>query len=150
MKKIIFRFGFLSLLALFLGGCAGVGDYEIELPNRYVIVSSSAHEISLNRKSIEGSLGEAIISPKISKIAYNDNFVLMEQQGLKRRSPENENDMYEIPDESKVFYWILNHKTDKYYGPFTQKEFVEKKKELYIPNNLELKDLSNFKHNHGI
>lgn len=40
---------------------------------------------------------------------------------------------------NKFNYWIINTHADMLMGPFTKDEYLAKRKELYIPNNLELR-----------
>jgi hypothetical protein len=35
-------------------------------------------------------------------------------------------------------YWIISHKNKQLYGPFTKEEFLQKRKELKVPENLVL------------
>ena len=39
----------------------------------------------------------------------------------------------------KINYWIISHKNNQEYGPFTEKEYLKKRAELGVPNNLQLK-----------
>lgn len=121
------------------------GPYDIKLPNGYSLISSSAHNLTLNKQIDENNLGEAIIPAEIVQIAWDDNYILTKQLGLKRRNPNNINDTYEIQDESKVSYWILEIESGTVYGPLNDKEFIEKKKELSIAANTVLKNLYDYK-----
>ena len=148
MKKLsIFLLILMFMFTLTLYGCAGASDYDINLSGGYSLVRSSAHNVTINKRINDSSWESPIIPAKIVQIAWDDKYILAKQLGLKRRNPNNSDDTYEIPDESKVNYWILEVESAKVYGPLTDKEFTEKKKELYISNNVVLKDISSYKIN---
>ena len=120
------------------------GPYDIKLPNGYSLISSSAHNLTLNKQIDENNWGEAIIPAEIVEIAWDDNYILTKQLGLKRRNPNNIDDTYEIQDESKVSYWILEIESGTVYGPLKDNEFAEKKKELSISTDTVLKNLYDY------
>jgi hypothetical protein len=122
-----------------------IGAYEVHLPEGYSLIRSSAHEVTLNKQIDDINWGEAIIPAEVVEIAWNDKYILVKQIGLKRRNPNNIGDTYEIPDESKVSYWILEIENNDVYGPFNEKEFSEKKEELFISSNIELIKLYDYK-----
>ena len=129
-----------------LSGCAGASDYHIDLPGNYSLIRSSAHQVTINEKDeIEGTWKSAIIPPKIVKVAFNENYVLVKQLGLKRRNPNDSSDTYEIPDETKINYWILDTALGIPHGPFSENEFYEKKIEFSISDEIQLKSVSSYK-----
>jgi len=75
-------------------------------------------------------------------------YILAKQFGLKRVYPDNPNNTYEIPDETKVSYWILKVKAGNVYGPLTQNEFSKKRSELLIPTELKLKSVDSYQKNY--
>jgi hypothetical protein len=118
--------------------------YNIKLPNDYTLISSSSHNLTLNKQIDENNWGEAIIPAEIVKIAWDDNYILAKQIGLKRRNPNNIEDTYGLPDESKVSYWILEIQKGTVYGPLKENEFIEKRKELLISTDIILKHLYDY------
>ncbi|MGL5085527.1 MAG: DUF3997 domain-containing protein [Clostridium sp.] len=146
--KNIFRYGILIMLTTMLYGCVPErGDYDITLPNDYSLIRNSAHMITINKQIDESSWNLEIIPAKVVELAFNDNYVLAKQVGLKLRDPNNEDDTYQIPDESKISFWILDTANNQAYGPFTENELNEKKKELSISEDLKLKKVSSYKSN---
>jgi len=119
--------------------------YDIKLPNEYKLIRSSPHNLTLNKQIDENNWGEAIIPAEIVEIAWDDNYILAKQIGLKRRNPNNSEDTYEIQDESKVSYWILEIQKGTVYGPLKENEFIEKRKELSISTDTVLKHLYDYK-----
>jgi hypothetical protein len=120
------------------------GTYEIHLPEGYSLIRSSVHAVTLNRQIDDNNWGEAIIPAEVVEIASNDKYILAKQIGLKKRSPINRDDTYEIPDESNLGYWILEIENDNIYGPLKEIEFMEKKEELDI-SSMKLINLYNYK-----
>lgn len=137
----------ISLIFLLLYGCAGAGDYVVSLPGGYSLLRGSAHMITINKNIDENIWSEAVIPAKITKLAWNEKYILAKQLGLKRQYPNDPNNTYEIPDESKVSYWILEVVEGKIYGPLTEDEFIKEKKELSIPDNIILKKVSSYNKN---
>lgn len=76
--------------------------------------------ITINMKKGENIWDGAVVPAKITKLAWNEKYILAKQLGLKRKYPDNVNNTYEIPDESKVSYWILEVGNVKIYGPLTE------------------------------
>lgn len=144
MRKLLIPI-VIVLVGLTLFGCAGAGDYDIELSGGYSLIRSSAHQVTINKRQSETSWESAVIPTKIVEIAWDDKYILAKQVGLKRRNPKDSKDTYEIPDESKVSYWILEVKDGNIYGPLTDKDFDEKKKELNISKEMSLKEVSHYK-----
>lgn len=132
------------IIALSLYGCAGMSDYDISLPGGYSLVRSSAHKVTINKRIDKSSWEESIIPAKVIGLGWNSDYVLAKQVGLKRRNPENSEDTYEIPDENKISYWILEVNDDKVYGPLDEKEFEELKKEFNISYMVTLKNPSEY------
>lgn len=145
--KNISRLLFIGMISLLLYGCAGAGDYDISLPGEYSLIRSSAHNITINKKQGEDVWGEALIPAKITELNYNNQYILAKQLGLKRKYPDNANNTYEIPDESKVTYWILQVDNGNVYGPLTENEFTNMKNKLSIPADMVLKSVSFYNKN---
>ncbi|EJO5347742.1 DUF3997 domain-containing protein [Clostridium botulinum] len=140
--KLFLKILTIVLIPLLLYGCAGAMDFQISLPRGYSVLRSSAHMITINKKKYENSLDETVIPAKVDEIVWNDKYILVKQIALKKRDTSNEDDAYEIPDQSKVYYWIIQIDTDEVYSLLSYEEFMEKKKELHIPNNLILEKVS--------
>jgi hypothetical protein len=119
------------MFSTILYGCLpNPGDYDIDLPNNYSLVRSSAHIVTINKQIDEGVWNSSIIPEKVTELSCNDEYVLAKQVDLKFRNPNDPNDTYKIPDESKVNYWILDVNKDIAYGPFNETEFYEKKNRI--------------------
>lgn len=145
MKKLLITLIISSILLS--SGCAGLGDYDITLPDGYSVIRTSAHMIKICKQEDEESWGEVLIPAKVVEVAWNDKYILAKQLGLKRNT-DNPNSSYEIPDGTQVYYWILEMTTQKKFGPFSEKEFIEKKRELKISDNVILKSVDSYKKNY--
>ena len=144
MKKF-YALLIIVFLSLALLGCAGAGDYNIDLHGGYSLIRSSAHMVTINKRINDSSWDSPIIPAKVVQIATNDKYILAKQVGLKRRNPNNSSDTYEIPDETKVNYWIFQIKDGKTYGPLALDDFNKKKKEMSITSDLVLTDIESYK-----
>lgn len=135
IKKIILLFIFIMLV-----GCAGLGDYDIALSGNYSIVRTSAHQVMISPQVDTGLWGGAVIPAKVTEVAWNDSFIIAKQLGLKT-DPKSSNN-YKIPDEDKQYYWIIDVKIDKVYGPLSKENYETQKRELQIPGTLVLQKVS--------
>ncbi len=139
MKKKLFIICTLLLLTLNLCGCFGPGmnDYDYEMVKDYRVCHSSANAIVIYRN--DDSVGiKTVIDAKVTKVAWNDNFILAEQIPLIEGTMKL--------DETKLNYWIIDVNTDELYGPLSKEEFKSKRSELEIDSNLKLKDPEKFKY----
>ena len=143
------RFFALISFCVALSGCdfrgfgPGASDFSAPMPNGYFINRTSAHQIFI---SPQGWSSETPIIPtKVIEAAHDSIWIIAKQQHLQRRSPNNPNDTYEEPKADSFSYWILNTKTPRVWGPLTSQEFSDKKKELGVNSNLELRSVYDFR-----
>lgn len=141
MKEII-RFALLAALLIMVQGCAGLGDYDVELPGGYSVVRTSGHQVTISPKESSSSWGSPVVPAKVVQVAWDETYIVAKQLGLTQ--DPNRTTSYEIPDETKVYYWILNIKTKEIHGPLGQEDYEHKKTELHIPDTVMLKDLSDY------
>ena len=72
-----------------------------------------------------------VIPTKVIELAWDARFVIAKQQIVRL------GDKYQ--------FWILDTTIPKVWGPFEESAFNGKKKELGIPDSLELKDVNQYK-----
>ena len=134
-------FSILVVIAyIYFIGSIGPGqfDYDYDVGNgSYTLHRTSAHSVTITPKNGYKSESE-IIPEKVVEIAWNNQYVIAKQYGMKRKRP---NRTYEIPDETIVNYWILDTENKIRYGSYTYEEFLIKLHELNI-TNLQLKPVS--------
>jgi hypothetical protein len=123
----------------------GMQDFDYPVAGNYKVFRSSAHQIKVV-PSGGWSQNTPIIPTKVVEIAWDQTFVLVKQQQLRRRSPNNPQDTYEEPDPGKYAYWILDTSLPKVYGPLTAEEFRDKRAEMKINKALTLRDVYSYKH----
>lgn len=104
--------------------------------------------------------GAGIILPHIQDIVKNDDYMLIDQKPLDSilgpytRKYYNENDYYYIREYDTInnlegtismveksnihCFWIIAIKTADIYGPFSFEAYLDKKKELKVPDSLVL------------
>lgn len=157
MKKSIF---FVLLLSLFFIGCNA--DDLVPMPSRddYSYTINDKYEVSrANPRSIvlsNISTREIIIESKISRIGWDENFILINQVNPYDRgtaNTTNEDISYKTklktPPDGSSFYWIINCKDAKCYGPFSSdSEFNKNRTDLNVSSKIELKDVNSYKNNY--
>lgn len=154
IKKIAKIFGILILLFCITIGIGvfffgpGTQDYEYDVGTGYQLNRSSAHQITISPKLeyLEGDYNADSIPTKVIELAWNERYVIAKQFGMKSRSPNNPDDLYEEVDKTKTYYWILDTLDKKRYGPFDLADFKEQLK-IYELENLELKPVESYKTN---
>lgn len=123
------------LLLLVLTGCAGLADYSYDVAGNYELSRSSAHQVAVVPKDGWQSDSE-IIPPKVVKIAWDEQFVIAEQQLL----------MSDGEPTDEYAYWVLDTKARQSYGPFTNEEQLkEEMMKMEISSSLQLKDIEFYK-----
>lgn len=131
-------------LLLFTCGCDRVGigpglyDFHYDVAKGYILARTSAHKVQIHPNAAF-SPTDPQIPPKVIEVGWNERFILAKQYPLKRRSPNNPNDTYELPDKSHTNYWILDANGPAVYGPFDKAEFEKKRLALGVPSELILK-----------
>jgi len=126
-----------------LTGCAGLADYSIDLPGNYSVVRTSAHQVTLAPKISDTHWGADVIPTKVTEVAWDDDYILVKQLGL-MDDPDSSNG-YQIPNNDDEHFWILEFKSGKVFGPLDEDEFIEKKNEFGISENVILKKVANLK-----
>ena len=130
MKKIGIIFSTI-LLMLGMVGCAGAGDYEIELINGFKVIRTSAEKIHIG--SHEYSYDEVLIP----LLADYDEGEYVTQVG-------HDNDRYIIAKTNLNNYYLLDTKEPIVNGPFTEEKFIQVKQNVKIPESVTLKDLDKY------
>lgn len=140
LKSFLIIILFLSIIS-----CLGPGlqDFSTDLINNYSINRTSPHNIMITPK--DGWNNKiAIIPTKVLKVNIYNNFIIAERQGLKKRSPDDTQDNYEIPDEKIKDYWILNTAKNYVLGNLKFSTFQKKLDSLNIPKNIKLIDVYDY------
>ena len=130
MKKIGVIFSTI-LLMLGMVGCAGAGDYEIELINGFKVRRTSAEKVHI--ASPEYSYDELLIP----LLADYDEGEYVTQVG-------HDNDRYIIAKTNLNNYYLLDTKEPIVNGPFTEEKFIQVKQNVKIPESVTLKDLDKY------
>lgn len=125
------------LLMVIMIGCAGAGDYEINLINGYHIVRTSANNIKILKKDKEDITGNAPTIPVYNESKDNDDLELVMEVG--------QDDRFILAKTSKELYYILDTHIEVLYKSLIKSKFEEVKNELGISNDIELKSLDSYK-----
>ena len=113
-------------------GCAGTGDYEIELINGFKVRRTSAQKVHIG--SSEYSYDELLI-PILDDYEKGE---FIEKVG-------HDNDRYIIAKTNFNNYYVLDTKKAIVQGPLTKEKFVRVRENLEIPNSIALKDFNEYK-----
>jgi hypothetical protein len=131
------------LLIFTLTGCAGVGDYDIDLGKGFKIIRISNDVIRISQEEVE-SVYRDFIPEKVTEANYDERFIIAKQLGFKNDLSEKL--VKKIPDESNISYWIIDKSNLQVFGPLSLDSFNEKKKELEMELNLiKIEDLNKYK-----
>lgn len=90
------------------------GDWHYKLHNNYEIWRVNSKEITIGKR--EDNILKDTINDSITEFKYNDTFVITKCLNSKE----------------EVVYYIINMQEDIIYGPFNEKEYLDKEKELSI------------------
>lgn len=98
--------------------------------------------------------GSTVIEAHINDIKYDNNYIIVDQKPLdsiwgpiinadyapiRKKQFENARDAINFLENSNIHnLWIINKDLKKVYGPFTKQEYLQKRKELRIPAELQL------------
>ena len=135
-----------SLIAvLLLSGCVpgNNADFTAVLGDRYQLFQWSAHHVCITLS--DNLEDEHWIPPKVIRCNFDENFIIAQQQLLKRKYPNDPNRSVEIPDPGKFQYWIIVKAAQQRHGPFTAEEFEVQRKALGVPESLELLSKDSFR-----
>jgi hypothetical protein len=104
----------------FLSSCAGTGDWSYSnLPSDYEIWKLNPNEIALVNRVSDTSANE-IVGSYVSEIAWNDNFILAQQQ-----SDSNNSSL-------TTSFYIVDVNSEEVYGPLSEVEFHKLVKQMQI------------------
>ena len=147
MKKFLLIISTLLLILFSLTGCddsgnpvylgPGMSDYYYMIGEHYQIWRASNNSITLD-KIEEDQSAWAIIREKVTKIGWDDSFILAEQTPLIKETM--------TLDEENICYWIISIGNGELYGPFTEEEFDSKRIELSVDTEITLKSPESYKY----
>lgn len=119
-----------------MSGCAGLGDYEIELVNGYAISKSAVGRVRIYPPE---DITEDIYVPLSED--YEDGEYIT-QVG-------HDEERYIVAKTNRNLYYIVDTNDSILYGPLDKNEFDEKRNDLEIPSQVELKELDEYTRDHG-
>ncbi len=141
-----------------------MSDYSEDLSGHYFYMDEGPDNITI----IGSRPGQKDIGSNIEAYVYDDNYILVRQRpslkyyrssivsslidSLPLKNPEEDFKKSEIIADSiikkdsyyqKIFsrpinYWIISHQLDSMFGPLSKEEYLQKRKELGVPKELQL------------
>lgn len=104
---------------------SGSADYIYKIAGFCRLVRTSAHQISVGCENVKSG-----VVPKVISVGWNENFLVAKSHPLHNFDFESG---YQIPDESITYWWIIDLKTKKAYGPLNSEgEFNKQKLDLGV------------------
>jgi hypothetical protein len=134
----------LAFLALTDPFAPGGGDFHVKLTDEYYLARSSAYQIGIGADQWGHEPLKPQIPSMVIECAMDRHFILAKRQGLKRRSPGDPNDSFEIPAPGVFDYWILDTSVPQGFGPMNLSDFQAKRKELGVPDSVQLEKVTTF------
>jgi hypothetical protein len=113
------------LLLLFKSCGSGMSDYIEDLSGGYQFIFESKREQLI--------IGNHSIPCTVLAYSYNDDYILVFQQ------PIEDCFITSVKNIDTLQFWIVDTKQDSLYGPLRMFEYIQKRKELKVPEKLKLK-----------
>ena len=124
---------------LMLSGCHPTGNYELMLPNNYVLSACSANDASIRPQRVF-TLSEPHVDAKVVEAGWDERFILAKQHPLRSiGDPVVGNggiSQYVAVDHAVTNYWILDTAIPKVYGPFSKNEYLRQREVLSVPSHI--------------
>lgn len=125
--------------------CAGLADWEYELPNDYCVTHINSMSIVFGKRDVST---EQLIDPQIERFitdfCYNDSYIGLKRFALSTMdfgtreetffgcSLDDISKMEYNYEESDLEYYLVDAVKDKIYGPYTAEEYGMQCEELNI------------------
>lgn len=123
----------LILSTMLFASCGGVtSDYSEKLPGGYQFISESKDQSFIYGKN------KQYIPCSVISYAFNNDFILVYQQPSEL-CIHTEATGIKIANIDVVQFWIIDVQQESLMGPFTLLEFLNQRKKMGVPNELELK-----------
>ena len=121
------------------------GDFSSEFGGYYTLFQFSRDDVRIIFTPGIDIQKEGSVPAKVIRCNFDENFIIAQQQLLKRKYPNDPNRSVEIPDPGKFQYWIIVKAAQQRHGPFTAEEFEVQRKALGVPESLELLSKDSFR-----
>ena len=137
MKTIL-----LLLCVLFFASCTT--EYPKDLGSGFTMQIDDNFTYAHNIMYPNGCI--YVVYTDVTDYKFNKTFIVAEQKPLDsfwvRSSSKFMSTADDVEREFRNYkvrqYWIINKHTQESYGPFTKEQYLEKKKELGVPDTLKL------------
>ena len=108
----------------------GLADYDYQLTTSCRLSRSSAHEIVV---ICDDGKSATSTDAEIYKVGWNDKFLIAATHPVSKRAyPDNPNNTYMVPDESVIYWWIIDLKSNRNFGPLSESEFERQEAKLSV------------------
>ena len=114
----------------------GLADYEYQLTASCRLDRSSAHAIVV---ICDDGKTATSTDAEVYQVGWNDKYLIAATHPVtKRKYPDNPGNTYAEPDESVVYWWIIDLKSNHLLGPLSGTEFERQKATLSITPTIPL------------
>lgn len=121
----------------------GAADFSAHLAGDYYIHRTSGLNVFIAPEAWND--GTPTIQALVVECATDGRFIIAKRHGMKRRTPNDPNDTFEVEDPSQVDFWILDTKEPSVEGPLTESAFANRRRELKISESVKLRDVYEFR-----
>lgn len=124
------------LLIHCLSGCGdfaigpGGTDFSAKLVHGYELWQNSGTEVFIRPR-------ETGVPMMVVSLGFDDQFIVAKQQLMDAR------DLYPLAGQFR--YWIIDAPSHQRHGPLTEKEFIAKRKELGVSEEIVLKGKNSYR-----
>lgn len=152
MRKIIKCLISIILIAN-IHGCVVAtpkSDYKMKLTNNYELWKINPNKVVIRMPDGDGGLITKT-SGKVIELDYNDEYIIARSiptykiDGMELDNYKEKEEYIESIPEEEYEFWIIDIEKDEVYSPLNEDEFYKKRKEILVPESMELKALDTYK-----
>ncbi|GKX68959.1 DUF3997 domain-containing protein [Inconstantimicrobium mannanitabidum] len=120
----------------FVPPVSGGGDFSYNITKKYKFARTNRYSSYIYDDVEDNDLCR--IDTFVDSFGFDDNFIIAKQV---RPKEVYHDEIYtpKVPDENETWYWIMDIKIDKRYGPYKNlNDFNKAKNQLKVSNNIKL------------
>ena len=111
-----------------------LGDNYYYLPLHEAVDIGYPYGAIIYKSAERNVFSDVKVHKNVINVNKNKDFIIVIQQDS---GVNNNSSLPKAQDDKHLHYYIIAKQTDMVYGPFSQNEYLKKRDELKIPNNLE-------------
>ena len=115
------------MICFVLTACAGLSDWDYELPNGYCVRHVNTENIALIKED-----GRYVIKRYVLEFCYSDSYIGIKRLPISDQTPYEEVLHIEEMDTSNPDYYLVDTVNDSVMGPYTADKYVQQIQALKI------------------